>query len=170
MNKFTPNAFTKRDIQAIFFPLSQRKCKTCNKIQTRKKLLPDLFPDDLQKRICMCSQAKKKSKEKKQKVPPKHENSNEKDIPNLNDSQNMNDQVHLPHNDNNGDLNNNANDFVTRREFNLCINRLETDISELKNDVLGIKNGMLKMESGINDLTSNVNNILTTLSNNNLKK
>ena len=85
------------------------------------------------------------------------------DVNNDGMSQNMNDQVHLSHNDNNWDLNNNANDFVTRREFNLCINRLETDISELKNDVLGIKNGMLKMES-------NVNNIFTILSNNNLKK
>ena len=42
----------------------------------------------------------------------------------------MNNQLNLPHNDNNGDLNNNANDFVTRREFNLCINRLENDISD----------------------------------------
>ena len=200
MYKFTPDAFTKKDIQAIFFPLSPRKCRTCKKIQTRKYLLPNLFPDALQKSICMCAQDKKKnSKEKKQKVPPKHENSNEKDIPNLNNSQNMNDQVHLSQNDDNNDgmsqnmneqvhlsqndVNNDGmsqnmndqvhlsqNDFVTRREFNLCINRLETDILGLKNDVLGIKNGMLKMESGINDLTSNVNNIFTILSNNNLKK
>ena len=183
MKQFTQHKFTQNEIKTIFFPQSPRKCNTCHKMQTRKKLLPDLFSNKLQKLICTCSEAKKKSKEKKQKAPPEHENSNEKDIQDFNDFQNINDQVHLsqnndnrdgmsqnvnnqshlPQNDNNGDLNNNANDFVTRGEFNLCINRLETEI-------LGLKNDMQNMKSGIDDLKANVNGVLTALSNNNLKE
>ena len=149
MENFTKHKFTSTEIKTIFFPKSPRKCQTCKKIQTRKRLSPVLFPDGLKDNICMCSQSKKKSKEKKQKD-PQHENSYEQDFPYLNDSQNINGLVQSSQN--HGDLNNNANEFVTRQEFESCVKRLENDISELKNDVSGIKNDISGLKNDISEL------------------
>ena len=137
MNKFIQYTLKIEEKRTIFLQKSPKKFQSCSKCQTRRILLPKILPD-IHKRIFNYSKIRKKSKVKKLNVPLETENLNTIDIPDFDDFQNNNNQVHLNQN-NNGEIeNNNVNSFVICQEFDNYIQpfiNLENKLSVIKNDV-----------------------------------